>query len=301
MPSFSFSPKNLGAVNFLMRFIPGIRNRGNVSTKNIFIEGHTAPSTIRLRIYKPEGVNQPTPVLLWMHGGGYIMGRPEIDERGSLEYARELDMMVISVDYRLSPKFPFPAALNDCFSALEWLVHNAQMLNIDPRRIAVGGNSAGAGLAAALAQKVFDQSDIQIAFQLLVYPMLDDRTVRRTDIDDRNNLTWDHKSNQFGWGAYLGEQCATEHTPPYAVPARRSDLSGLPPAWIGVGSLDIFHDEDVMYADRLKEDGVECQLEVVPGAFHGFDVFSRKLPVVQEFRKSQMAALQKYLFTTNHS
>jgi acetyl esterase/lipase len=148
-------------------------------------------------------------------------------------------------------------------------------------------------LAAALAQRAHDQLEIKPIFQLLVYPMLDDRTVLRAELDDSLNVTWDQRSNRFGWESYLGGQAGAQHAPAYAVPARRADISGLPPAWIGVGSLDIFHDEDVAYAQRLNACGVACELMVVPGAFHGFDVFNPKLPVVRDFRNSQIAALKK--------
>ncbi|MCK7516224.1 MAG: alpha/beta hydrolase [Ignavibacteriales bacterium] len=231
-----------------------------------------------------------------MHGGGYVMGRPEQDDGSCAQFVHELDITVVSVDYRCAPKHPFPAALDDCHSALKWVFTHSQELNIDPGRIAIGGNSAGGGLAAALAQLAHDQKEIRPVFQLLVYPMLDDRTVLRTDIDDRNNVTWTHKSNRFGWESYLGQECGAEKAPAYSVPARRADLSGLPPAWIGVGDLDIFHDEVAAYAQRLRECGVACEWEVIPGAFHGFDVFDPKVPIVQGFRKSQIAALKKYLF-----
>ena len=294
-PRLSFNKKNLGLVNFFMRFMPALKDHEGIDIENIFIPHLNEPTTLRLRMYKPEIMESPTPVLLWLHGGGYVMGRPEMDDWICSEYVRELGITVLSLDYHLAPRFPFPAALNDSYSALKWINSNSHRLNIDSHYIAIGGNSAGGGLAAALAQLVNDQGDIKVAFQLLVYPMLDDRTLLRTDIDDRQNITWDHKSNHFGWKSYLGAQCATEEVPAYAVPARRLDLSGLPPAWIGVGSLDIFHDEDVAYARKLKDCNVECELEIVPGAFHGFDVINPRLPVVQDFRKSQMAALKKYL------
>jgi acetyl esterase/lipase len=169
-------------------------------------------------------------------------------------------------------------------------------LDIDPKRIAVGGASAGGGLAAALVQLAHDRREIDPVFQMLVYPMLDDRTVLRTDIDDSQNVTWNHKSNRYGWESYLGKECGAEHVPAYSVPARRADLSGLPPAWIGVGALDIFQDEDVAYAQRLRECGVECEIEIIPGAFHGFDVFDPQLSIVQDFRKKQVKVLKKYLF-----
>jgi acetyl esterase/lipase len=233
--------------------------------------------------------------LIWMHGGGYLIGRPEQDDVCCVQYVRETGITVVSIDYRLAPKHPFPAGLDDCYSTLKWAASQAQEPGFDPERIAVGGASAGGGLAAALVQLARDRNEIKPVFQLLVYPMLDDRTVLRTDINDSYNITWTQKSNQFGWESYLGQECGSENVPAYSVPARRTDLSGLPPAWIGVGSLDIFHDEDIAYAQRLKGCGVECEVDVVPGAFHGFDVFDPQVPLVQDFRKSQIAALKKYL------
>jgi acetyl esterase/lipase len=125
--------------------------------------------------------------------------------------------------------------------------------------------------------------------------MLDDRTALRTDLDDTNNVTWSQRNNRFGWESYLGGACGAQDVPAYAVPARRADLSGLPPAWIGVGTLDLFCEEDLAYAERLRACGIDCELEIVPGAFHGFDVFDAELPVVRSFRAAQIAALGRAL------
>ncbi len=295
-PRVDYSRGNIWLFNFLTRLIPPSRALEGLRVENVLISRKDGRKKLRLRVYEPGYVEAPTPVLLWMHGGGYVMGRPEQDDGNCAQFVHELDITVVSVDYRCAPKHPFPAALDDCHSALKWVFTHSQELNIDPGRIAIGGNSAGGGLAAALAQLAHDQKEITPVFQLLVYPMLDDRTVLRTDVDDRNNVTWTHKSNRFGWESYLGQECGAEKAPAYSVPARRADLSGLPPAWIGVGDLDIFHDEVVAYAQRLRECGVACEWEVIPGAFHGFDVFDPKVPIVQGFRKSQIAALKKYLF-----
>jgi acetyl esterase/lipase len=294
-PKFSFSSKNFWLVNLLISLMPPIKTP-DILVENVFIPGQDDRTKIRLRIYKPKSIATPTPVLIWLHGGGYVMGRPEMDDRSCIEHGRELGIAVVSVDYRCAPKHPFPAGLDDCTSALKWVEAHSDQLAVDSKRIAVGGASAGGGLAAALVQLAQDRLEIKPIFQLLVYPMLDDRTVLCTDIDDSSNITWDQKSNRFGWESYLGKPCGDEEVPDYAVPARREDLSGLPPAWIGVGSLDIFHDEDVAYAQRLKEFGVECEMNIVPGAFHGFDVFNSRLPVVQDFRKSQIFALKRNLF-----
>jgi acetyl esterase/lipase len=185
--------------------------------------------------------------------------------------------------------------LDDSHAALTWVASQSQQLGVDAKRIAVGGASAGGGLAAALVQLVHDRQELEPIFQLLVYPMLDDRTVLRADIDDRNNVTWTQANNRFGWESYLDKECGRDDVPAYSVPARRKDLSGLPPTWIGVGSLDMFHDEDAAYGQRLTECGVECDMVIVPGAFHGFDVFDPYLPVVQDFRRSQITALRKHL------
>lgn len=295
-PNLTYSKLNVWLINLLSRLVPASKPPQDVSIENVFIAGKHDKQKIQLRIYKPKSINEAMPVLVWMHGGGYIVGNPNQDDVSCIQYVREAGITVVSVDYRLAPKHPFPAGLEDCYSALKWIISNAQQLGIDNKRIAVGGGSAGAGLAASLAQFAHDQNEIKIIFQLLVYPMLDDRTVLRTEIDDSNNITWNQKSNQFGWESYLGKKCGAEDMPEYSVPARRKNLSGLPTTWIGVGTLDIFYDEDMAYSQRLKQAGVQCEAYVVSGAFHGFDVFDPQIPIVQEFRKSQITALKKCFF-----
>jgi acetyl esterase/lipase len=176
-----------------------------------------------------------------------------------------------------------------------WVHTQAERLGVDPARIAIGGASAGAGLAAALAQLAHDRGQVKLVFQLLVYPMLDDRTCTRTDINDQGYLAWNPASNRFGWESYLGMQAGGVDPPLYAVPSRRADLSGLPPAWIGIGTLDMFYDEDVAYAEKLKESGVACELIVVPGAFHGFEMTAPQSRVARAFRDSQIEALRRCL------
>ena len=296
-PRLIFSHKTLWLINLMMRLGRPHPKLPKISSLKMSL------SLVRMIEQKSvcESINQnpaatPTPVLIWLHGGGYVMGRPEQDDFVAAQYVRELGITVVSVDYRYAPKHPFPEGLEDSYSALKWVVSHSQQLGVDAKRIAIGGASAGGGLAAALVQLAHDRQEIKPVFQLLVYPMLDDRTVLRADIDDSNNITWNQKSNRFGWESYLGKECGAEDVPAYSVPARRKDLSGLPPAWIGVGTVDIFHDEDVAYAKRLKECGVECEIYEAPGAFHGFDVFDPQIPIVQDFRKSQISALKKYLF-----
>jgi acetyl esterase/lipase len=176
------------------------------------------------------------------------------------------------VEYRRAPEHPFPTPLEDCYTALQWL---ARQPDIDPARIAIGGESAGAGLAAAVALLAKERGEIHPVLQLLSYPMLDDRTTTRTDIDPRRLRIWSPGSNRFGWRAYLGPATADGGVSPLAAPARYDDLAGLPPAWIGVGTNDLFHDEDVTYARRLQQAGVASTLHVVPGAYHNFDSMNR--------------------------
>ena len=296
MPVITYGRKNLWLINWAMRLRPSPKPPPDVLIENVFIPAQTDRARTRLRIYRPRSSSAPTPALIWLHGGGYVMGNPEQDEECCAQYGREMGITVVSVDYRYAPKYPFPIGLEDSYAALTWVAAQAHSLGIDAQRIAIGGASAGGGLAAALAQLAHDRQAIQPVFQLLVYPMLDDRTALRPELAGQTYLAWDPQSNRFGWESYLGRPCGTTAVPDYAVPARRADLSGLPPAWLGVGTEDLFHNEDVAYAQRLKACAVPCEIEIVPGAFHGFDVFDAKIPLVRAFRRSQIAALRKYLF-----
>ena len=295
-PAFHFSRHNLWLVQLLIKWMPAAKPPADILVENTYIEGAEGQQKIRLRIYKPASNPAPTPVLIWLHGGGFIMGKPEMDDRRNMETVCETGIVIVSVDYRLAPRHPFPAGLEDSYAVLQWVGSHAQQLGVDEERIAVGGVSAGGGLAAALAQLALDRQEIAPIFQLLVYPMLDDRTVLRTEIDDSLNSTWTQKSNCYGWESYLGQHCGSTDVPAYAVPGRRADLSGLPPAWIGVGTLDVFHDEDLDYAQRLQECGIACETQVVPGAFHGFDVVNPRAAVVKTFQNAQITALKKHLF-----
>jgi len=189
------------------------------------------------------------------------------------------------VEYRLAPEHPYPAPLEDCYAALTWLT---RLPAVDSARVAIGGASAGGGLAAALALLARDRGEIAPILQLLAYPMLDDRSAAKPKNPDYR--LWSPSSNRFGWASYLGDA-----DPQVAVPARRDDLSGLPPAWIGVGTHDLFYDEDLAYAARLTAAGVPCHVEVVPGAFHGFDLIAPKARVSQAFFASQCASLRTAL------
>ncbi|OBI76515.1 alpha/beta hydrolase [Mycobacterium sp. E740] len=251
------------------------------------VEALTLPSGVGVWLYRPTGVTGKTPALLWIHGGGYLIGHPGQDHQLCRRYARRLGVTVASVDYRLAPEHPYPAGVEDCYSALKWL---ATLPSVDSGRVAIGGASAGGGLAASLALLARDRGEIPLVAQLLVYPMLDDRTSSRRGLDKPGHRLWNQSSNKFGWSAYLGDA-----DPAVAVPGRREDLAGLPPAWMGVGDLDLFHDEDLAYAERLRAAGVPCEVEVIKGAFHGFDGIVPNASVSQRFFNSQCAMLERVL------
>ncbi|MCB2073213.1 MAG: alpha/beta hydrolase [Novosphingobium sp.] len=296
IPRFSLGRKSSGWLRRMRsrRPVPQPPALPDVAIRDEHIDGPDG-NTIRVRIYSPASSAGPRPALLWIHGGGFIIGYPEINEDQNIELCRELGIVVAAVSYRLGPDNPFPAPLDDCHAALAWLHENAGTLGIDKARIAVGGASAGAGIAAGLALLAHDRGDLPIAFQLLVYPMLDDRTAMRTDVDGRWLRVWSAESNRFGWQSYLGCAPGSHEVSAYAAPARRADLRGLPPAWVGVGTCDLFLDEDIAYAIRLNDADVPCDLKIVEGAFHAFDLVAPKSRVVGEFRRSIAEALQANL------
>ncbi|MCK0177185.1 alpha/beta hydrolase [Mycolicibacterium sp. F2034L] len=277
MPKQAVTPVTLPIMRMVTRFI------GKNTPPDI--EELTLSSGVTVRLFRPKGIPVPAPALLWIHGGGYVIGTAAQDDELCRRFSSELGISVVSVDYRLAPEHPYPTPLEDCYSALTWL---AKLPSVDPERVAIGGASAGGGLAAALALLARDRGEVPLVHQLLVYPMIDDRTVDRKDLDNPGHRLWNQASNRFGWSAYLGDADRD-----VAVPARREDLAGLPPAWVGVGSLDLFHDEDLAYAERLRAAGVPCELEVVQGAFHGFDGIVPKADVSRKFFRSQCDALRK--------
>ncbi|AKJ07107.1 acetyl esterase/lipase [Archangium gephyra] len=296
IPNVTVTRPVLAVMRFLTRLQPASRFPEAVEVKDVRVPGPEGAPPVRVRTYRPRTVQGPTPALLWIHGGGYVLGRPEMDDLLCADFARELGILVVSVDYRLAPEHPFPAPLEDCYAALRWLFAQTEALGVLPERIAIGGASAGGGLTAALAQLTHDRGEVRPVFQLLVYPMLDDRTTTRTDLDLTIHRGWNQGSNVFGWRSYLGREPGGAQVPAHAVPARREDLSGLPPAWLGVGTCDLFHDEDLAYARRLEAAGVPCDVTVVPGAFHGFDAIARGAGVTREFRGLYTAALRRALF-----
>lgn len=272
--------------------------RGLTSTPGVEVSTVSVPGQggeLSLRVFRPLAAAGPVPGLFWIHGGGLVIGTPQQDDATNILLAETLGIVVIAAPYRLAPEHPAPAALDDLIAGWRAVLGDADEFGIDPERMVIGGGSAGGGLAAALVQRLHDEGGPEPVFQLLVYPMLDDRTVLRTDIDTRHHRFWPARSNRFGWESYLGVPAGSSEVPPYSVPARRDDLTGLPPAWIGVGTLDLFHDEDLAYAERLRATGVPCEVVELPGAFHGFDVIFTKAGVTQEFHATIARVLREAL------
>ena len=244
------------------------------------------PSGAGARLYRPTAAAAPTAALLWIHGGGYLLGSPEQDDALCRRYVQRLGIVVAAARYRLAPEHPYPIPLEDCYQVLTWL---AGLPGVDADRIAIGGASAGGGRTAALSFLARDRGEVSPVLQVLSYPMLDDRTVG-PELDKPGFRLWNTRSNRFGWTSYLGGA-----DPAMAVPARRTDLAGLAPAWLGVGTLDLFCAEDLAYAARLNAAGVECEVHEVPGAFHGFDGLAPKAAVSQAYFDSTCASLRRAL------
>ncbi|MEJ1154826.1 gluconokinase, GntK/IdnK-type [Microbacterium marmarense] len=224
---------------------------------------------VNLRLYQPSGQRSTAGGLFWIHGGGLVLGAAKMDDRFCGETAARLGITVVSVEYRASTTRGYPIALDDLDAAWHWMHTHADQLRIDTQRIAVGGQSAGGGLAAAFTQKLFDRGD-QVAAQWLFCPMIDDRTAADRSLDAAGHLIWNNRANLVGWTSYLGKQYE-KATQPYAVASRREDLSGLPPAWVYASDIELFVDEDIAYARRLRAAGVDVVLDIVQGAPHGFE------------------------------
>lgn len=242
-----------------------------VSRAERFVPAMTGDRQVRVLIYTSGSVDRSRPALLHIHGGAYVIGAPEMSEAANAALARELGCVVASVDYRLAPEHPYPAGLDDCYSALRWLHDEATVLGIDTHRLAVIGESAGGGLAAALALMARDRGEIALCQQVLWAPMLDDRTsAHEAPHPYAGEFVFNNRSNHFGWASLLGQSPGRSDVSPYAAPARAPNLAGLPPALILTGALDLFVEENLEYARRLMRAGVPTELHVYAGAPHGY-------------------------------
>jgi acetyl esterase/lipase len=264
-----------------------------VQTEEVWIEGIGGAPAVRAMLYSPVTRSGPCPGLLDIHGGGYLIGTPEIGTALNQILVEQLGFIVLSVDYRLAPETVFPGALEDCYAALRWLHAEADRLGVDAGRIGVTGASAGGGLAAALALYVRDKGESLLAFQHLIYPMIDDRSSVGQVNPNIGQFVWTQELNHFGWSSLLGQEPGGEGISHHAAAARAVDLTGLPPTYLAVGALDLFLRENLDYATRLAEAGVPVELHVYPGAYHGYQV-AATAAVTQRSAADSLGALKRF-------
>jgi acetyl esterase/lipase len=253
--------------------------------------GRDGAPDVRLVVTAPKAAGSARPGILHIHGGGYVLGAADMTSETDATYAQEFGAVVVSVDYRLAPETPYPGPVEDCYAGLAWLHAEAERLGVDRGRIIVTGESAGGGLAAALVLLARERGEIPIAFQHLIFPMLDDRTCTHPEPSPYlGQFVWTPAANTFGWTALLGHAPGLPDASPFAAPARASDLAGLPPTFMSVGALDLFLEEDLDYARRLIRAGVPTEVHVYPGAPHGF-MMLRDTDVSRTFARDSLAAL----------
>ncbi len=279
-----FKASTFSFCNKMLKYMKGRGGKG-MRFSQIEIERpkseFTPTGKLRLCIYQPEIQKESGPGVLWLHGGGYGLGIPEQDEGFIRRFVTQYGCTVVSPDYCLSVEKPYPAALEDCYTALLWMKEHAEEYKIRTNQLMIGGDSAGGGLTAALTIYARDKKEVALAFQMPLYPMLDDRLI--TSSSQNNDApVWNTKSNLAGWKLYLGNRYGQSDVPAYAAPARLEDFSDLPPAVTYVGSIDPFYDETVTYMENLKKKGIAAHYRVFDGCFHGFDLLASKSPQARE-------------------
>jgi triacylglycerol lipase len=256
------------------------------------VHGHD----IGIAIYTPREPSESHPAVLHIHGGGYVLGSVRMNDISNRMLAVAARCVIASVDYRLAPETLHPGPIEDCYAALKWLYTNADALGVDRTRIAVSGESAGGGLAAALALLARDRGEVPLLFQRLIYPMIDDRTAVQTDPHPfAGEFLWTASANHFGWSSLLGREPGGAEVSHYAAAARAVDLAGLPAAYISVGALDLFLEENLEYARRLMRAGVPTELHVYPGAYHGFEI-APQAKVTQAAQRDALNAMVRALY-----
>ncbi|MDM5249551.1 alpha/beta hydrolase [Lysinibacillus sp. G4S2] len=272
----------------------------NISVENKVIQGPDDNDSLRIRIYKQKEKTGDLPALLWIHGGGYVIGAPEGDDLLCQRFVNEANCIVVSVDYRLAPEHPYPAPIEDCYAALKWIADHAIDLGIDSARIGIAGASAGGGLTAALALLARDRNYPKLSFQMPLYPMIDDRNNTPSSLEITGHMIWNHDLNQKGWEMYLNGENGSDNVSQYAAAARAEDLSGLPFTYTCVGQLDPFRDETLQYVTRLCQAGVDVEFHLYPGCYHAFESIVPTAAISQRAATEYVEAA-KYVLNRNVS
>lgn len=247
-------------------------------------------STIRVRIYKPLRPVKNVPGVLWIHGGGYAQGIPEMSGSMYKSLIETSDCVIVAPDYRLSIDAPYPAAFEDCYEILLWMKNHAESLGIRDDQLMIGGESAGGGLAAALVLFARDRGEVNLAFQMPLYPMIDDRMATES-ARENNAYVWNSDMNRWAWKLYLGEFFEGD-VPVYAAAGRATDYSNLPPAATFVGDIEPFRDETIEYVENLKAAGIPVDFEMYKGAYQGFDIISPKAEISKAARDFLMESFK---------
>jgi triacylglycerol lipase len=301
-PAHDFSDANIKSIREKMAAM--MKEMLTVKTEGVSIQEQYIDASgfqLRILVYTPQQTdNSYKPALLHVHGGGYVVGSPEDFDGRNQMLCHELGAVIISVDYRLAPENPFPQSIEDAYAALKWLFAQASVLGVDQTKIAVYGESSGGGLAASLAILARDRKEINICHQFLIYPMLDDRTSIDADPNPfTGQFIWINKSNYYGWKSLLGQEPGGKDVSAYAAAARVSSMHGLAPAYICVGALDLFLDENMTYAKRLIRAGIPTELHVYPGGIHGLDTVTGS-SVSEQFYTDLIRAMKKALVSPVH-
>ncbi len=262
-----------------------------VTTEDRVIPGPEGDPDISVRIFRPVAAKGMLPGIYYIHGGGMVLGSIDDEAAISARLCEELDAVVVSVEYRLAPEHPYPAPVDDCYAGLAWTAANAEELGIDPNRIAIYGMSAGGGLTIATCLKARERKGPKVCFQMPIYPMIDDRNLTPSSREVTNVGIWDRAANIEAWAWYLNGLQADQ----YAAPARATSLVGLPPAFIDVGEMDVFRDEDIAFAARLLQAGVSTEFHLYPGAYHGSDSVAPDADLSKRIWTTRIDALRRAL------
>jgi acetyl esterase/lipase len=264
----------------------------DVINETHFVDSQTTKGhKIRTRVYRPKGTSKRLPAMVYFHGGGYMMGIPEMANTFYADILKRRDIVIVSPDYRVSQKHPFPAGFNDCYDTLLWMRDNAKELNIDPNNFIIAGHSGGGGMAAAITLKARDTKDIQPVFQMAIYPMLDHRMITPSS-KMLGSTMWDANINAFAWNKYLRN--IKGEVPPYASPALNQDYSDFPPTISFVGDLEPFYDENVDYIEALEKASIPVKFKIFKGGYHGFEVGSPGSTMGKEANQFQLDAFEEF-------